>query len=137
MSPRAEAQRVLEHVRELIRASGISQRRLEERLGFSRGYLSQLLGGTVEIKMWQFLSLLESLDIEPSRLFGELFPKRQKPEKIEKVRREGNRPPLSLELAHLYGLGIESIDDLATRLERCENVLDELHAQGFLESWNA
>lgn len=137
MKGRRAARRVLERMRVLIQLSDVTQRQLERRLGFSRGYLSQLLSGAIDIKLWQVLAILTELELEPADLFSELFPARPRraPDSLGPLRRSGEQRPLSLELAELYGLGIESIEDLANRLERFEGVLEELSASGLLKEW--
>ncbi len=122
--------RILERVRLSIFFSDLSQRELERRIGFSRGYLSQLLGGAVELKLWQLLAILHAMELEPSEFFVELFPRRRQPALARRARQQ----PLSLELAQLYTFGIESMADFHERLERCEDALEELADLGILEN---
>lgn len=136
-SQAAELERVLRHLRLVIFLSKLSQRDIEERLGFSRGHLSQILGGTVELKWWQLLAILSVLEIEPGDFFAELFPRRRHRtlERLDDYRRRSHKKhnPLGLELARLYSYGIESIADFHERLARCEDILEELAALGVVD----
>lgn len=127
--------RILENIRLRFFQSDLSQREVETRLGFARGYLSRLLTGVVEIKYWQLLAILHAMDLEPADFFAELFPRRRHPalEALEDHRRRARGRPLSRELARLFAFGIESILDLYQRLERCEAALDDLVDLGILE----
>ena len=126
--------RILDRIRLLIYLSDITQREVESRVGFSRGYLSQILGGTVEIKYWQLLAILRAIDFEPSDFFAELFPRRRHHalEVLDDFRRQTEHP-LARELAQLYAFGIEAIVDFRERLERCEDALEELAVLGIFE----
>lgn len=124
---------VLERVRLLLFLSESTQRQVEIRAGFSRGYLSQLLAGDVEIKYWQLLAILDAMEIRPAEFFTELFPRRHPAlTELEALRRGSGRSSLSQELVRLYAFGIESIVDLIERLERCEAAIEELVDLGVL-----
>lgn len=132
--PRVATAHVLERIRLLIYLSERTQREIEQRLGFSRGYLSLLLGGKVDLKMWQLLAILHALELEPAEFFAEAFPRRRNRalENLDDLRESLRNKPLALELAGLFALGIESIADFSERLECCENALDELADLGIL-----
>lgn len=129
--------RVLEQLKVRVYLAKLSQRQIEERLGFSRGYLSQVLGGFVDIKLWQVLAILYVIGIEPGDFFAELFPRHRSPitDTLEDYERHAvqDENKLNVELARLYGFGIESMADFRDRLERCEEALDELEEQGLLD----
>ena len=127
--------RVLERLRLKIQRSGITQRAVEERGGFSRGYLSQLFGGAVELKYWHVLAILYALEVEPSEFFGELFPRRRHPalESLDEVVADrSEESSLSFELARLFASGVETIGDLSKRVGRCEAAIEELTGLGLL-----
>ncbi len=128
------AHRILDRIRLLIYLSDTTQREVESRIGFSRGYLSPILAGTVEMKYWQLLAILRAIELEPSEFFAQLFPRRRHRalEVLDDFRRQAEQP-LSRELAQLYAFGIESIVDFRERLERCEDALEELATLGILE----
>ncbi len=134
MDVRNETQRLLQRLRLLIQLSKHSQANIEERAKLSRGYLSQILNGHVEIKLWHLLVVLEALGVSPADLFFQLFPRHRSrvPEVLEGFRSSSEKMDKSLmmELARLYGYGIESVEDLTERLGRCEEVLVELEALG-------
>lgn len=125
---------ILERVRFRLFLSNLTQREVEKRLGFSKGYLSQLFSGTVEIKYWQLLAILHAMGLDPSEFFAELFPRRHPAlETLADFRDQAPQKSLSLELARLYAFGIETILDLYERLERCEVALGELVEMGLLK----
>lgn len=59
-------------VRELllrrIRQSDLSQRKVEKRLGWSMGYISQIARGRVRLTFEHYFSILEALEMEPIEL---------------------------------------------------------------------
>ena len=125
---------ILERLRLRLLRSRLTQREVEIRVGFSRGYLSQILAGTVELKYWQLLAILHAMKLEPSEFFGELFPRRRHPalETLDDVVRQSEEGSLSFELARLVAFGIESVLDFRDRLELCEEAIDELADLGLL-----
>lgn len=120
---RAETRRALARLRDLIEDADLRQRQVEDRAGFSRGYLSQLLNGHIEIKLRHLEVLFEVLDLSPGQYFGALFPPRGR-----RVRRPAGRPDLkvSQDVIRIYGFGIEEARDLRRRLQRCEEALEKL-----------
>ncbi len=135
MDARSTTLRILESLRLSIYLSKTTQREIERRVGFSRGYLSQLLGGTVDLKLWQLLAILHAIEMEPAAFFAELFPRRRNLEILDRFHRQARdrEKPLSLELARLYGFGIESVAEFRQRLERCEDALEELAELGLVD----
>ena len=126
--------RIRERIRLRILRSDLTQSAVESRVGFSRGYLSQLLHGTVEIKYWHVLAILHAIELEPSEFFGELFPRRRHPalESLDDVARQSEEGSLTHELAQLFGFGIETMAKLRERLALCEEAIDELTDLGVL-----
>ena len=134
MKAKEEAQRIIQRLRLAVYMSDLTQREIERRLDFSRGYLSQLLGGSVEMKLWQLLAVLHVIGLDPGDFFADVFPRRgHETADLAPDTPRGARKPLSLELARLYGFGIESIDDFRERLERCEDALSHLRRLGILK----
>jgi len=126
--------RIVERLRLRILRSDLTQRAVESRVGFSRGYLSLLLNGTVELKYWHLLAILHAMKLEPSEFFGELFPRRRHPalESLDDVARHSEKGSLTYELAGLFGLGVETVVMLRERLALCEEAIDELTDLGVL-----
>ena len=132
MDTKNETRRLLKRLRWMVQLSEATQHEIEVRAGFSRGYLSQMLNGHVEIKIWHLLTILDTIGVCPADLFFQLFPRRRSRvfEVLEAFRRSSQSfdRPLVTELARLYGFGIESLEDLEDRLDRCEDVLTMLDA---------
>ena len=113
----------------MIERSQLSQRRVEEKVGFSRGYLSQLLAENLDLKVWHVLAVLEVFDLHPGEFFLKLYPVRRRP---------AGRPPAAAPsgeeidevLERLYSLGAESLSRLRLRLVRCEQAVADLEGTG-------
>lgn len=128
---KAEAQRVLEEIRRLIQLSDLSQREVEKRVGFSRGYLSQLLARNVDLKYWHLMAILRVLNYAPRRFFAEVYAEPYD-SALETFKRK-SRPPsgeLGSALEQLYPDQPESIRRLQQRIERCEKAIAELQRRG-------
>jgi len=67
--PEEEVQRVSEALREAIRRRKTSQRQIERVLGQGKGYLSQLLGGNVDLKLKHVFAVLEVLGLAADEFF--------------------------------------------------------------------
>ncbi len=123
----AATERALEELRRLIHLSGTSQRKLEKLVGFSKGYLSQLLARNLDLKVWHVLALLDALDQAPGEFFARVYPWRRRLA-LESFRRSSL--PLSEEtdelLGRLYRHGVDSLDELHDRVERCEQMLAKM-----------
>ena len=121
----------LEEIRRLVRRSGLSQRKVEERAGFSKGYLSQLLARNLDLKMWHVLAILDALELNPGLFFLRVYPATRF-RALESFQRASK--PLSQELdevlVRLYSYGAESLDEFRQRLGRCEQKLEEMGPDG-------
>lgn len=127
MDPQEEAHRILEEIRRLIRKSGLSQRKVEQLAGFSKGYLSQLLARNLELKYWHVIAILEVLEIYPARFFTLVYPP-VRHSALERFR-DSSQPTseeLATELSRLYGSGIQSMRQLRQRMESCEKAISQL-----------
>jgi transcriptional regulator with XRE-family HTH domain len=56
-----------------IRAAGLSQTEVDERIGRRRGYLSHVFQGRVDLKLIDLLNALEALGVDPNRFFQLAF----------------------------------------------------------------
>ncbi|MEM1206471.1 MAG: helix-turn-helix domain-containing protein [Acidobacteriota bacterium] len=65
--------RAREELRKRVRVSELSQRRIETRSGWKRGYLSQVLQGKITLTLEHVLAILAALDVAPVRFFAEVF----------------------------------------------------------------
>jgi transcriptional regulator with XRE-family HTH domain len=62
-----------------IRALGFTNREIEGRLGVSRGYLTRLFSGVMELRFDHVAEIAEVLGVEPEELFRLAFPPSRKP----------------------------------------------------------
>lgn len=69
MSDDPDTERVLRLLETAIQVSGVSKRRLEEALGVSRGYMTQVLGGKIELKLKLIHRILAEIGLEPLAFF--------------------------------------------------------------------
>ena len=69
MSDDLDTERVLRLLETAIQVSGVSKRRLEEALGVSRGYMTQVLGGKIELKLKLIHRILAEIGLEPLAFF--------------------------------------------------------------------
>ncbi len=124
---------VLERLRWRIQCSPLTQRALERNLGFSKGYLSQVLRGHVDLKFNHLLSLLEALGVDAGDFFAEIA---EEPGSGGRAEAPAGPEPArtgieqGLGLARLYTFGLESLGDLERRLERCEEALGVARSRG-------
>jgi len=129
-----ESRRALDAVRRAILASPLSQRRVEKRAGFSRGYLSQLLAGNLDLKLGHLLAMLEALELPPGRFFSGLFPDNRRAALAAfRARSQRGEVEAPRDMAALHDLGLESLAALRGRLERCERAIAELEDLGILD----
>jgi len=68
-----EVERVSEALREAIRRKKSSLRNVEQALGQGRGYMSQLLGGNVDIKLKHVFSVLGVIGVEADEFFLNVY----------------------------------------------------------------
>lgn len=62
-----------------IRVAGRSRLSLERQMGLSSGYLSKILGGTVELRMRHVFMILDALEVDPGDFFPVAFPQKHNP----------------------------------------------------------
>lgn len=134
MDWKAEAAHALEEIRRMIKNSDLSQRMVEDRAGFSRGYLSQLLARNLDLKLCHVLAILDVFDRNPGEFFSAVYPSSRHPALEQfKNRSQPLSPEMDDVLARLYKFGVESLDDLRNRLARCEQAVSQLEAKGYLD----
>jgi transcriptional regulator with XRE-family HTH domain len=69
--------RVAEVLTAAARIAGRSRLSLEQQMGLSSGYLSKILGGTVELRLRHVSMILDALEVDPADFFRVAFPRRQ------------------------------------------------------------
>lgn len=105
-------------MRDLVADTDLSHRVLERRAALAPGYLAQILGGNIELKMRHVFSILDALGVQPAQFFRSLH---AVPTSIE-----GIDLSLDEDLASVYGFGVESLERLRERLERFESAVGGL-----------
>jgi len=70
MTTDEQVDHLLQILRILLRLSKLLNRDIEEKLGFSQGYLSRLLSGKIDVKISHILDLSAILGIYPHELFA-------------------------------------------------------------------
>jgi transcriptional regulator with XRE-family HTH domain len=68
-----EVERVCEALRDAIRRKKSSLRSVEQALGQGRGYMSQLLGGNVDIKLKHVFSVLAVIGVQADEFFLNVY----------------------------------------------------------------
>ena len=125
---------ILDTLRRWIREAGFSQRRVEEGAAFSKGYLAQLLGRNLDLKMWHVMAILNVLDRSVVDLFEEVYPRSRRYPALETFQRSSKplREEMDQLLAQLYRHGGHSLEELYRRLEKCERTVERLEELGIL-----
>ncbi len=129
--PEAETERILRHLRAQVEDSDLAHREIESCAGFTSGYLSQLLGGHIDLKLVHIFAIMEAVGRDPGVLFRSLYGASVRT--TEQGVAETLNLPEDRDLASVYGIGIESLGNLRARLERCEDVLTDLKDSGFAD----
>jgi transcriptional regulator with XRE-family HTH domain len=74
-----EIDRILMHLRHLIRRRGLTQLEVQKRLKWGTSYISQLVTKQKLLRVDQLLRILEVLGVPPGEFFSEVFPPPAKP----------------------------------------------------------
>ncbi len=61
-------------LRDLVRLSGVSQRKIERSLGLSPGYLTRILEGRLELRVQHVLGICEAVGFPPGAFFLAAYP---------------------------------------------------------------
>ena len=131
-----EIRRIRRRLRDLVEDSDVPRWQVDEELGRSKGYLSQLLAGTIDLKYRHLVSVLDAIGCSPHRFFQEVFPRLP-----PRGRRPRRNPRLEAMLTTdpdtvgVYTVGIEAVQELRRRLERCERKLDAALASRAPGGW--
>jgi len=72
-TPDPEVHQVAEALRDAIRKAKTSQRAVERALGQSQGYLSQILNGSVDLKLKHVFEVLNVIGAEPADFFSNVY----------------------------------------------------------------
>jgi len=74
-----EVRRLTEVLATVVRVAGRTRQSLEGQIGLSSGYLSKILGGTVDLRTRHILSIVEAVGMDPGDFFRLAFPRRRQP----------------------------------------------------------
>lgn len=130
---RAETHRTLGRLRDLIEDADLRHRDIEERAGWSPGYVSQLLGGHVELRLSHLEPLLKALDIDPARFFREMFPRQAPSRASTPGKRKVSRLKVNPDVVEIYDFGIESLRGLHLRMDECEKAITTVARQAVVK----
>jgi transcriptional regulator with XRE-family HTH domain len=81
-----QTQHMVTVLRTTIRALGLTLSEVERRLKVSRGYLTRLFSGTMELRFDQVSEIAEAVGIEPEEVLRLAFPPSQQPATPETLR---------------------------------------------------
>ncbi len=91
------SQNVLSQLEDSIRASKLSRREVERRLGMGQGYLNSLFKGRIQLRVAHVYEIARVLEVEPLRLFFEATPPKDPDWLLEQLGLgPGKRPPAAL-----------------------------------------
>jgi transcriptional regulator with XRE-family HTH domain len=82
-----EVRRLAEVLATVVRVAGRTRQSLEGQIGLSSGYLSKILGGTVDLRARHILSIVEAVGMDPADFFRLAFPRRRQPNEGTGARR--------------------------------------------------
>lgn len=113
---------MIDVLRATIRALGFTNREIENRLEVSRGYLTRLFAGTMELRFDHVTEIAEALGVDADELFRLAFPPSRKPAAPEVLRlreRLGAPEPASGPAAPLEDVGLQrELERLVTKTVR-------------------
>jgi transcriptional regulator with XRE-family HTH domain len=76
---RPQTQHMITVLKATIRALGFTNREVETRLGVSRGYLTRLFSGVMDLRFDHIAEIAEVIGVEPEEILRLAFPPSQKP----------------------------------------------------------
>ena len=121
MDPIQGTREVLEHLKDLIEDSDIPIFEIEKKVGFSRGYLSQILCGNIDLRYWHLLAVLRVLEIDVAKFFAGVFPNESQSKAVKAAFGRVTR-----DVVDVYGVGVESLQELRQRLDHFEQALSKM-----------
>lgn len=77
--PSDETERILRLLEAAVQISCIPRRQLETRLGVSRGYLTQVFKGKIELKLRHVEAILAEVGLSPATFFELAYPREPSP----------------------------------------------------------
>jgi len=76
---KAQTQHMIMVLKATIRGLGFTNREIERRLGVSRGYLTRLFSGVMDLRFDQVSEIAEAMGIEPEEIFHLAYPPTKRP----------------------------------------------------------
>ena len=74
-----QTKHMIDVLRATIRALGFTNRAIEQRLGVSRGYLTRLFSGVMDLRFDHVSEIAEAVGVEPEEILRLAFPPSQQP----------------------------------------------------------
>jgi transcriptional regulator with XRE-family HTH domain len=130
MNHNAHRERVglgLEEIRRMIEESGLSERKIAIRAGLSPGYVTQLLTGKPELKIWHLLAILDALRCNPSDFFRKVYGRQRSA--LAEISETAKNTVLAT-MPELDDWFVEPVRGLKTRLAHVEKVLGQFPGIG-------
>ncbi len=69
-----DSAQLIEGLTATLRAAKIRRAEIERKLGWSAGYVSRLLKGTIEMRLSHLFAILRAIEVPPSEFFRYVFP---------------------------------------------------------------
>ncbi len=93
--------RIRRELRVLILESGLTQRQVEEANGYAKGYLSQVLNGSITLTVRHMYGVLMAIGVEASEFFARVLPELPR---FDEIRERMARYDAALEQLESQGL---------------------------------
>lgn len=123
---RKEIKRLLGRLRDFVEDSDVPRDEVDRRLGYAKGYLSQLLAGTIDLKYWHLIGILNAIGCRPQKFFDDVYPLPRPRLQAPPSRALRQALAIDKDVVGVYGLAVEATHELRQRLARCEATLLEV-----------
>lgn len=113
---------ILRELRALIKERGTTQLEIQERLGWGKTYVSQLLSQAKGLRLEQLLAILDVLQVEPEAFWARVYDWPQVADQAERLRAVEERVQ---EIAGRLVVAEESVERIAGLLESVRDLISE------------
>ena len=88
-APAAEIRWILDTLRTSMRLLEVTNRKVEEGMGWSHGYLSRIFSGTIELRVEHVIEIAALLGLKPAEFFDLTYPRKPEPPSPNAARPRG------------------------------------------------